>query len=186
MQYYARAFHGLAVAVRSEFSARREASGDGPKTGGRVKWAGSSRGIRRSRTRRKRQGLFPPAAERAVNGPAKCGLARARIPTPVSAMNFPSKSAAPPPRRLAITVRGVVQGVGFRPFVYNAARDGGLPAGCGTRPIWCGSKCRASRRRWRRLSMRFATPPPPQARVDAVEVEEIGPLEDCRRISRFA
>ena len=34
---------------------------------------------------------------------------------------------------------------------------GGLPAGCGTRPTWCGSKCRASRRRWMRLSMRFAT-----------------------------
>lgn len=37
----------------------------------------------------------------------------------------------PPPRqpalrRLAITVRGVVQGVGFRPFVYNAARSQGL------------------------------------------------------------
>ena len=29
-------------------------------------------------------------------------------------------------RRLAITVRGVVQGVGFRPFVYNAARSGEL------------------------------------------------------------
>ncbi len=29
-------------------------------------------------------------------------------------------------RRLAIAVRGVVQGVGFRPFVYNAARSCGL------------------------------------------------------------
>lgn len=32
----------------------------------------------------------------------------------------------PPTRRLAITVSGVVQGVGFRPFVYNAARACGL------------------------------------------------------------
>ena len=30
------------------------------------------------------------------------------------------------PRRAAITVRGVVQGVGFRPFVYHAARSRGL------------------------------------------------------------
>src|SRR5690554_6904567 len=30
-----------------------------------------------------------------------------------------------PVRRAAITARGVVQGVGFRPFVYNAARSNG-------------------------------------------------------------
>ena len=30
------------------------------------------------------------------------------------------------PSVLAITVRGVVQGVGFRPFVYNLARGRGL------------------------------------------------------------
>ena len=29
-------------------------------------------------------------------------------------------------RRLVISVRGVVQGVGFRPFVFNAARSRGL------------------------------------------------------------
>ncbi|MGD0383942.1 MAG: acylphosphatase, partial [Thermoguttaceae bacterium] len=32
----------------------------------------------------------------------------------------------PYPRRLAIAVRGVVQGVGFRPFVYNSALAKGL------------------------------------------------------------
>ncbi|MBN2476946.1 MAG: carbamoyltransferase HypF [Pirellulales bacterium] len=39
-----------------------------------------------------------------------------------------SQQTTQPPtvRRLAIEVRGVVQGVGFRPFVYNAARAGGL------------------------------------------------------------
>ena len=31
-----------------------------------------------------------------------------------------------PHRRLRITVRGVVQGVGFRPFVYRAARQESL------------------------------------------------------------
>ena len=41
-------------------------------------------------------------------------------------MNFQSKPTSSISRRLAITVRGVVQGVGFRPFVYNAARAGGL------------------------------------------------------------
>jgi hydrogenase maturation protein HypF len=38
-----------------------------------------------------------------------------------------SESKTPPPlRRIAVVVRGVVQGVGFRPFVYNAARSRGL------------------------------------------------------------
>ncbi len=37
-----------------------------------------------------------------------------------------STNRLPPVRRLAIAVRGVVQGVGFRPFVYNAARARGL------------------------------------------------------------
>ena len=32
----------------------------------------------------------------------------------------------PTDQRLAIAVRGVIQGVGFRPFVYNAARAAGL------------------------------------------------------------
>ena len=41
-------------------------------------------------------------------------------------MNSPSKSIDQLSRRMAITVRGVVQGVGFRPFVYNAACDRGL------------------------------------------------------------
>jgi len=41
-------------------------------------------------------------------------------------MEARSRVGVPPLRRLAITVRGVVQGVGFRPFVYNAARARGL------------------------------------------------------------
>lgn len=40
-------------------------------------------------------------------------------------MNDPA-TPSPAACRLAITVRGVVQGVGFRPFVYNAARRYGL------------------------------------------------------------
>ncbi len=40
--------------------------------------------------------------------------------------NDQSKSDSPSVRRLVIAARGVVQGVGFRPFVYNAARRRGL------------------------------------------------------------
>ena len=39
---------------------------------------------------------------------------------------MPSASSPPTVRRLRIAVRGVVQGVGFRPFVYNAARSRSL------------------------------------------------------------
>jgi hydrogenase maturation protein HypF len=41
-------------------------------------------------------------------------------------MNRPLPLTPTPVRRIAIAVRGVVQGVGFRPFVYQAARTRGL------------------------------------------------------------
>jgi hydrogenase maturation protein HypF len=73
---------------------------------------------------------------------------------------------------LAITVRGIVQGVGFRPFVYQAARRGRLGG-------WVRNEAGAVRIEVQgdgaALSafldaLRHAHPP--QARVDAVEVQE--------------
>ena len=40
--------------------------------------------------------------------------------------DFPAKSSADPPVRRRLTVTGVVQGVGFRPFVYGLALQHGL------------------------------------------------------------
>lgn len=87
------------------------------------------------------------------------------------------RSIPPSARRLALTVRGVVQGVGFRPFVYNAACDRGL---CG----WVRNEAD-------RVRIEVQGDPaaveafvdavrhsaPPQARIEAVDVEEIGVVE---------
>jgi hydrogenase maturation protein HypF len=79
----------------------------------------------------------------------------------------------PSPQRLAIAVRGVVQGVGFRPFVYNAALARGLTG-------WVQNEAGMVRievqgepaaieafldllRRW----------PPPQARIDSLDIRPL-------------
>ncbi|HUO95866.1 MAG TPA: carbamoyltransferase HypF [Steroidobacteraceae bacterium] len=75
-------------------------------------------------------------------------------------------------RRLRIRVRGVVQGVGFRPFVYRVARELAL----------CGSVCndasgvlidaQGAAPALEELIERLRHRAPPRARVDAVEHEE--------------
>ncbi|MGA2060294.1 MAG: carbamoyltransferase HypF [Thermoguttaceae bacterium] len=76
-------------------------------------------------------------------------------------------------RRLAISVHGVVQGVGFRPFVYNSARAKGL---CG----WVLNQADAVRMEVQGQraaldefveSLRNAHPP--QARIDKIEIREV-------------
>ena len=71
-------------------------------------------------------------------------------------------SLSPPSNRcrLAITVRGVVQGVGFRPFVYHAARRHDWPAGCRTSRARCTSRPKATGPPWSSLSTPCAMPTP--------------------------
>ena len=75
--------------------------------------------------------------------------------------------------RLAISVRGVVQGVGFRPFVYNSARAKGL---CG----WVLNQADAVRMevQGERAALdefveSFRNAHPPQARIDQIEIREV-------------
>ena len=85
-------------------------------------------------------------------------------------------AASPPPvlpRRLRITVRGVVQGVGFRPFVYRAAREQSLSG-------WVLNEADAVR-----IEVQGGDGPlerflhalqhghPPQARIDSLDVGEV-------------
>ena len=88
-------------------------------------------------------------------------------------MNSPSKPAAPVSRRLAITVRGVVQGVGFRPFVYNAARDRGLAGWVRNEVDRVRIEAQGDPAALQAFVAAIRHAAPPQARVDAVEVEEI-------------
>jgi len=86
-------------------------------------------------------------------------------------------SRASNPRRLALAVRGVVQGVGFRPFVFGAARACGLKGwvlnGADTVRIEVQGEPSALKGFLRTLRRAH----PPQARIDAIDVEEIPPQD---------
>jgi hydrogenase maturation protein HypF len=75
---------------------------------------------------------------------------------------------------LAITVRGVVQGVGFRPFVYNAARQRGLGGWVRNEADVVRIEAQGEQAALEAFVGAIRHSPPPQARIDAVEVEEIG------------
>ena len=87
-------------------------------------------------------------------------------------MNSPSKPTASV-SRFAITVRGVVQGVGFRPFVYNAARDRGLAGWVRNEADMVRIEVQGDPAALEAFVDAIRHSPPPQARVDVVEVEEI-------------
>jgi hydrogenase maturation protein HypF len=79
----------------------------------------------------------------------------------------------PAARRWAIAVRGIVQGVGFRPFVYNAATSRGLVG-------WVQNEADTVRIEIQGVSADLDAflhalrhSPPPQARIDALEVSEL-------------
>jgi len=93
----------------------------------------------------------------------------------------------PPPlcptelRRLAIRVAGVVQGVGFRPFVYNAARSEGLSGWVANQADTVLVEVQGPAERLERFLNVLRTAPPPQARVERLEVQTVavqpGPAE---------
>jgi hydrogenase maturation protein HypF len=88
-------------------------------------------------------------------------------------MNSPPKPTASAARRLAITVRGVVQGVGFRPFVYNAARDRGLAGWVRNEAGRVRIEAQGDSAALQAFVDAIRRAAPPQARIDAVDVEEI-------------
>ena len=77
---------------------------------------------------------------------------------------------------MAITVRGVVQGVGFRPFVYRTALDRGLSG-------WVQNEADAVRLEVSGPAAGVAdflgslrSEAPPQARIDSIEIEDLPPI----------
>jgi len=74
---------------------------------------------------------------------------------------------------LAITVRGVVQGVGFRPFVYNAARARGLAGWVRNEADMVRIEAQGDPAALEAFVDAIRHAAPPQARVEAVEVQDI-------------
>ncbi len=75
-------------------------------------------------------------------------------------------------RRLAITVRGIVQGVGFRPFVYQAARRGRLGGWVRNEADTVRIEVQGDGAALDAFLDALRHAHPPQARIDAVEVQE--------------
>ncbi|MGD9545155.1 MAG: carbamoyltransferase HypF [Methylocystis sp.] len=79
------------------------------------------------------------------------------------------------PQRLRVRVRGAVQGVGFRPFVYDLATrmrlDGFVKNDA------AGVLLEVQGERVDAFLEALSRRPPPLARVDAIDVEELAPLE---------
>ena len=95
-------------------------------------------------------------------------------------------SPSPPAvRRLAITVRGVVQGVGFRPFVYHAAGAESLSG-------WVRNEADAVRievqgpdAALERFLETLRTRHPPQARLESVDVRQVTSLAEAPAAAAF-
>ncbi len=76
-------------------------------------------------------------------------------------------------RRIAVTVRGVVQGVGFRPFVYNTARAAGLTGFVRNDADRVHIEVEGPRKIVENFVERLKNHPPRQAEIETVDVAAI-------------
>jgi hydrogenase maturation protein HypF len=76
------------------------------------------------------------------------------------------------PRRELLVVRGVVQGVGFRPFVYRLASEEGLAGSIGNDTGGVTIEIEGSAERVEEFRRRLEAEAPPLARIDSVVVRE--------------
>ncbi|NUQ61810.1 MAG: carbamoyltransferase HypF [Pirellulales bacterium] len=81
-------------------------------------------------------------------------------------------------RRLAIAARGVVQGVGFRPFVYNLARSRGLTGWVQNEADQVRIEVQGPAAELDAFCEALRLRHPPQARVDALEIRETAGRDD--------
>jgi hydrogenase maturation protein HypF len=84
---------------------------------------------------------------------------------------------SPTVRRLAIAVRGVVQAVGFRPFVYHAAQRQGLSGWVRNEADTVRIEVQGEREALDAFLDALRRGHPPQARIDALDIREL-PCED--------
>ncbi len=82
--------------------------------------------------------------------------------------------------RLRVRVRGVVQGVGFRPFVYRLARGSGLAGNVGNDDEGVVLEVEGPTDAVDDFLRGLVSAPPPLARIDAVESTSIAPVGEAR------
>ena len=84
-----------------------------------------------------------------------------------------------PRRRVRIHLRGIVQGVGFRPFVYNLARELGLAGYVLNSSAGLTAEAEGDASAVDAFARRIVNDAPPLARIQQVELAEAGLLGEC-------
>jgi len=84
----------------------------------------------------------------------------------------------PDKRRLAVVVRGVVQGVGFRPFVYGVAHSLDLTGWVQNRLDRVRIEIEGQPERLDQFLDQLRHHHPPQASLDSIEIIELPPGQD--------
>ncbi|HXQ64679.1 MAG TPA: carbamoyltransferase HypF [Steroidobacteraceae bacterium] len=84
-------------------------------------------------------------------------------------------ACATPLLRRRIRVRGVVQGVGFRPFVFRVATELGLAGSVCNDGSGVAIDAQGESTSLHELTARLEGAPPPLARIDAIEIEDCAP-----------
>ncbi|GAC1483508.1 MAG: hypothetical protein NVS1B16_13220 [Pseudarthrobacter sp.] len=79
-----------------------------------------------------------------------------------------------PDRRVRVLVQGIVQGVGFRPFVYNLATGLGLRGFVRNDPAGVTVEVQGEPRQVDAFLLTLVASPPPLARIESVAREELG------------
>ena len=80
--------------------------------------------------------------------------------------------------RCAVEVRGVVQGVGFRPFVYRLALEEGLAGQIGNDTDGVRIEIEGPEERLQSFLQRLRLEAPPLSRIDSVAVRDLAPTGD--------
>lgn len=85
---------------------------------------------------------------------------------------------SPERQRLRFTIQGIVQGVGFRPFVYGLAQQHHLAGHVGNNGEGVFIEVEGTPENLARFQSGLLHQPPPLARLDSVQVESIAPADD--------
>ncbi|MCQ9131703.1 carbamoyltransferase HypF [Streptomyces hilarionis] len=91
----------------------------------------------------------------------------------MSAPQAPAPAAEDAPRRRLVTVRGVVQGVGFRPYLYGLATELALSGHVTNTPEGVVVEVEGAASAVDRFCERICAQAPPLARVDSVDHREV-------------
>jgi len=91
----------------------------------------------------------------------------------VSGARLFTKETQPNRERREVLVRGVVQGVGFRPFVYRLAQDEGLSGSVGNDTNGVTIQIEGPTERVEAFLVRLGSEAPPMARIDTITVRPI-------------